>query len=651
MQDQLEIKKIDPLLIIGTTILLWAVVAPHFFHLKTPLLLIYSGLILWRFLAIFIPKIRPTKGIIFATLVLVLIAYWQLYKIPLGRDSAIALLVAMLGLKVLEIKIRRDLYITIFLGYFAIITQFLFNSNLFFSLYLFTILFALTFVLLQMNQVDQTILWKQNFKTVGMLLAQAIPIGLMVFVLFPRFEGPLWKLNIPENHAKTGLSDEMNPGSIGDLSQSNALAFRASFKGHVPPASERYWRGPVLWDTNGKIWKAGRAISSRKLNYQPLSEKYDYQITLEPSYKRWLFALDLPATVPKGAQVTDDYRLLLEHPLTQRKIYDMSSYTQFKNIQLNQRELQRALELPNNIQPRVHQFAKKIADSTNTPKEALDKILQYFNQNPFYYSLRPPILGEHPTDEFLFETKKGFCGHYSSAFAILSRAMGIPARVVTGYQGGEYNPRGNYFIVRQNRAHAWVEVWLKDKGWTRYDPTAAVAPERIEEDFEYNEEGAVSFNMDPNFIAQLYKEAGWMVDTIQLRWQQWVVNFDNRQQQQFFKKFGLENLALEKIIMGAVGFALFILTLAMSLFLYQERIHKPAVIQIFNRFCKKIQKIGITHQANEGPDDFLKRILKQKPALKSKVKPIIQHYIALRYAAPNKVELKTFKRLVQQFKI
>jgi len=652
MKDQLELQKIDRRLILATALLLWIVVAPHFFHLKITLLLVFTGFIGWRVLVAFYPKIMPPRFVIAVIMFITLFVYWRWYGLPIGRDASVALLIAMLGLKVLEIRIRRDLYITLFLGYFAIITQFLFNTDIFFSLYQFLILFALTFVLLQMNQADPHIYWKNNFKIVSLLLAQAVPMGLAFFILFPRFNNPLWSIKMGKQ-AETGLSEELNPGSISDLSKSNALAFRAEFQGAVPPPSELYWRGPVLWDTDGQHWTAGKKIIAHNMSFIAKETEYRYTINLEVSHKPWLFALDLPSVAPYKARLTRDYRLITKNAINQRINYKAASYTHFNNMQMTDWERQRALKLPSTIKPRVLQFAQKMASTSQSSEQALQKILDYFNQQAFFYTLRPPTLGQNPTDKFLFETRKGFCGHYATSFTILARAMGLPARVVTGYQGGEYNPRGNYYMVRQSHAHAWVEVWLDKRGWVRFDPTAAVAPERIESEFEFDDTGsAVRFSLDSKGIfGRFAMQAGWMLDAVQANWQKWVVGFDSDRQNSFLKKLGLENLPLEKIIMSALFIALIIPALSALYFLYRDRPSQNPVLRIYQKWFKKLAKMGVQYQPNEGPQDLALRILNKDPNLITQVNPIIQTYIALRYAAPNRVELKYFRRLVRQFKI
>jgi transglutaminase-like putative cysteine protease len=379
---------------------------------------------------------------------------------------------------------------------------------------------------------------------------------------------------------------------------------------------------------------------------------YEYEISLEATNRNWLFALDLPAVVPQEASLTRGYRLMTKNPMTQRKTYRAVSYINFDNFEMNRSERQQALKLPQNTTPRVREFAKKMAQNSTSSEQALQKILNYFYQQDFYYTLHPPKLGSNPTDAFLFETHRGFCGHYATSFTILARAMGLPARVVTGYQGGEYNPEGNYYMIRQRHAHAWVEVWLDKKGWVRFDPTAAVAPERIENEFEFDEKGTpIRFNLSSKgLLGSFAMKTRWMLDTIQVSWQKWVVGFDDDQQNNFLKKLGLENWALEKIMMSAIFSALFILTLSTLFFLYKDRIIQEPVLKIYQQWLKKLAKVGIQSAGNEGPQDLAQRVIKKRPDLALQVKPLIQSYIALRYASPNRVELKLFQRLVKQFR-
>jgi transglutaminase-like putative cysteine protease len=286
------------------------------------------------------------------------------------------------------------------------------------------------------------------------LLLQAIPLMLVLFLLFPRIQGPLWGLPHDAHAGLSGLSDNMSPGSLNSLILSDAVAFRAAFRGRIPEAKALYWRGPVLWDYDGRTWTAPRFVFNA--NELPSGEPtIEYTVTLEPHNKRWLFALEMPTQRPPRAVATRDMQLLSATPVRSRMRYDMSSQLQAAyGAEDGESILQRALQLPEGYNPRTLDHAKELRRKYRDDRQLVSAVLTDFRNENFVYTLSPPLLGQHAVDEFLFDTRRGFCEHYASAFTVLMRAVGIPARVVTGYQGGQVNPVGDYVLIRQADAHA-----------------------------------------------------------------------------------------------------------------------------------------------------------------------------------------------------
>jgi transglutaminase-like putative cysteine protease len=453
----------------------------------------------------------------------------------------------------MELRTARDAMALIFLSCFILITNFLYSQSLPTALYMLVTLMVIMASWVHLHAPGIAI--KPRLRVAAVLLLQAIPLTLILFILFPRVPGPLWGL--PQDaFARSGLDDTMSPGSVGRLALSDAVAFRVSYQGKPPPRSRMYWRGPVLWDFDGHNWTPGRATQGIAPQFSATGRATAYSVTLEPHNKRWLFALDMPDSISVPARLTDDFQLLNSEPVNERLRYEARSRLDYHaNLQESPSQLQRALQLPPTLNPRARQLATswRADDDQAVVRRALD----YLNEQNFYYTLEPPTLGRNSTDDFLFITRRGFCEHYASAFVFLMRAAGIPARVVTGYQGGEYNAYGNYHIVRQSDAHAWAEVWLTGQGWVRIDPTAAIAPERVERGLSaaLTDNTALPFmsRNPPLWLRDL--RLNW--DALANQWNQRVLGYDSERQFAFLSRFGMESISLQVIYMTA-GLALMI---------------------------------------------------------------------------------------------
>src|SRR5262249_55558250 len=329
--------------------------------------------------------------------------------------------------------------------------------------YMVAVILWLTATLVALHDHNRTLTPQRLLRISAVLLLQGAPLMAALFLLFPRVQGPLFGFQQTTTAAVTGLSDTMSPGSMSQLSLSDEVAFRVQFHSPPPKPQNLYWRGPVLSDFDGRTWSIGAAstTASGDVRHQRMGLPIRYTVTLEPHYQRWMFAIDLPSAAPLDAQLANDYQLLAQHPIRNRVRYDISSDVGYRyGLTESPALLQRALLLPRGDNPEGLQLARYLRGRSNSDGEIFAAVLDYFHRQPFFYTLVPPELGRDSVDEFLFETRRGFCEHYAAAFVFLMRAAGIPARVVTGYQGGEINPLGNYMIVRQSEAHAWAEVWL-----------------------------------------------------------------------------------------------------------------------------------------------------------------------------------------------
>src|SRR5260370_871329 len=400
-----------------------------------------------------------------------------------GLSAGTALLCLIAGLKLLETRTRRDIYVITMIIYFLSLAALLEGESFWLLIYLIGVCWLTPSTLLRLTSSGRNSDWRGSVKHAGRILAQALPLTLAFWLFFPRFGGPLWQM--PDNgNATSGLSDSMSPGDITNLAMSDEVAFRVRFKAgsDTPPPQERYWRGPVLHDFDGHSWRRTEAapVLAPGLRFQ--GPAYRYTVSLEPSQHNWIFVLDWPSRWDaERAYLTSDYMLMEPNPLSQPIDVAATSYSHVQAAQpLGPGMRRRDTRLPPGRNPRSLRLAQELGSAPPDDPGYSGAVLAMCHSEAFFYTLTPPRLAADPVDGFLFDTKRGFCGHYASAFATLMRAAGIPARVVTGYQGGTYNRFADYWILRQSDAHAWDEVWMEERGWVRVDPTAAIAPERVE---------------------------------------------------------------------------------------------------------------------------------------------------------------------------
>ena len=457
---------------------------PHAEHLPPWLTLIAGTLLLGRAWLWQRNKRLPRRWLLaFVAIAGTALIAWH-YRTLFGRDAGVALLVFFMALKPLELHSRRDGLVIIMLGFFLLLTHYFHSQGIPTGLWLFATTVLLTATLIRMHGGGPSP--RHLLRDAALLVAQALPLMLVFFLLFPRVQGPLWGLPRDAHAGLSGLSDSMSPGSLNQLIQSGEIAFRVQFTSPLPPRKQLYWRGPVLDLYDGKTWRANPRNALRSANKPAVVETLqpvfaDYTLTLEPHNQRWLLALDLPISFPEGTGLWPTFETRTREPVRYRTRYTFRSALDFKaNRDETTRMREQALSLPPSLNPRTRQLASEWRATFGDPGQISNAALRFFRNEQFFYTLQPPLLGEHAIDEFLFDSRRGFCEHYAAAYVVLMRAAGVPARVVTGYQGGEINPVDNYLTIRQSDAHAWAEIWQEGQGWIRVDPTAAVAPSRIE---------------------------------------------------------------------------------------------------------------------------------------------------------------------------
>jgi transglutaminase-like putative cysteine protease len=610
-------------------------IAPHLGHLPLwvgPLCLALGG---WR-LAIARGKAKPpNKWFLFGLTAAITAGILGHFHTLLGRDAGVALLVAMIALKLMEMKAPRDTMVLIFLSYFLVITGFLYSQSIPMALYLFVVVLVTTTTMIGYQDVNGGLGVRPRLRLAGSLLVQAVPLMLVLFVLFPRVP-PLWGLPKDAHAGMTGLSDSMSPGTISQLIGSEAIAFRVRFDGPPPPPNTRYWRGPVLWDYDGRSWSTRTPLGGAAAQVEPLGEALHYTLTLEPHDQRWLFALDLPVTLPPGSRAGGDMQILAQSPVQHRLRYSLVSHTDYRfGVELAESERQRALRLPADTNPRTLEFAGRWRATHENPRAIVDAALGLFRNQDFTYTLSPPLLGQQAVDDFLFGTRRGFCEHYAGAFVFLMRAAGIPARVVTGYQGGEMNPLGDYLIVRQSDAHAWAEVWLAGQGWVRIDPTAAVSPDRVESGIA----AALPDAELPLAVAQL--DIAWLQrmrmswDLVDNNWNQWVLGYGQERQRSFLSRFHASLASWQGMIVTlAAGVAALLGAIALWMLWHAPRRGSDPVEAAYRTFCARLARRRITRSPHEGPADFALRAAHTRPDLAAQIDRITQLYIRLRYGRP-----------------
>jgi len=624
---------------------------PHLAHLPPTIILFCLAFAGWRLMVELRGWPLPGKLIRFLLTLMALAGVITSFGTLAGRDPGTALLAVMLGLKLLEMQGRRDTLVVLMLAYFFIIILVLYSQSLWLIGYIVMVLLLLTSVLIQINHYPAREGLGASLRRAGGLLLQAVPLMLILFVLFPRINGPLWGGSTPDSGG-SGLDDNMSPGSISKLGQSNAIAFRVRFDGPIPENSLLYWRGPILWQTNGNSWSSGmpqNAPAAREEGLTTMGQAVAYQVTLELHHQRWLYALDIPASIPPGGHRGHAFQLLANKPTDDMRRYRVRSFSHYRLGRLSTADRHRALQLPAGRNPRTVALARQWRARFANDEQLVQHALRYFREQPFYYTLQPPLLGGDIVDEFLFQSRRGFCEHYAASFTVLMRAAGIPTRVVTGYQGGELNPVGHYLIVRQRDAHAWVEVWMPDKGWRRVDPTAAVSPARIEKGIDSALAPADQGLLQRGLLGDVWRELHYGADALGNGWTQWVLAYGPALQNRLLSSLGMTS-ATGKILGIILSGGLMLLLMAWGL-LHHRRGNRDPVIRAYQRFCSKLARRGLSRAPAEGPRDFADRVIMRCPDLAAEVALINRLYTALRYGpAPAAATIAQLRRRIRAFR-
>jgi protein-glutamine gamma-glutamyltransferase len=605
---------------------------------------------IWRFVAIKNPRLLPNRWLL--VLLSILMGFGLLISTgQFGRDASLSLLMLMTALKLLETKNLRDYMLTLMLGYFLVGNLFLFNQSM--------ATFALSvppLILLTATLINISLKTPQSPVFIGKLAAklllQSVPVMLILFVLFPRIPGPLWGIPQDAFSGMTGLGDSLQFGNISQLTQNSSIAFRVQFDGALPPKNQLYWRGPVLWHQDGRQWIApsqniGLPTESLATQGAPIG----YTITLEPHNRLWLLMLDMPSTIPSEAKLSHDYSVIAKDPVRTRIRYSGESFANYKlGESLNERERILSLQITEGENPRTIQLGQTLLKLN--PQEKIKAVLSMFRQQTFVYTLRPPLTGDNPVDDFLFNTKKGFCEHYAASFVYLMRAAGLPARIVTGYQGGELNPNGNYLIVRQSDAHAWAEVWLQGQGWVRIDPTAAVSPERVEQGIgdALRDNDALPLMARHDF--PLLRKAFLNWDSINNGWNQWVLGYDDKKQLEFLSKLSGKNLQSSDLVFWMMSAIVLVMLSTSYLLFKQNKLKLNAAQRLYARYLQQLKPLKLAPKMGETAHDFAKRVVAQLPQNERAIMTIADEFNTLQYSKFADIQaLETLKITIENFNI
>ena len=580
-----------------------------------------------------------------------------------GLSAGTALLLLMGGVKLLETRTQRDQFIVVGAAVFELLAACLDRQSLprapLYLLQAWLCCAALAVVSYAPSTSSTATRLGFDNRAAMVLAARslvfALPLAIILFIFFPRLPGAFWA--IPQSdEALTGLSDTMTPGSIAQLTSSYDVAFRAHFEGAPPPPQERYWRGPVLHDFDGYTWRRGPQSFVRLQPLQYLGPEYHYRISLEPSTQRWWISLDTATGSPRPKVFfTYDYQLVSADPVTETTNYTLVSHTSTRATDpLSQQARRHDTRLPADRNPRSRELAVKLRSSAASDGAYVGAVLDFFRTGGFEYSLTPPRLGFDSVDDFIFNTRLGFCGHYASAFVSLMRAGGVPARVVTGYLGGEWNPIGRYFIVRQSDAHSWAEVWLEGRGWTRVDPTGVVEPERLRRGI---------LDLLPNAVsapARFVRSNPWLSsalqrwDAINTWWNDRVVKFSYDDQLRLLERLGFSSPGAQQLGWAfAAGLVGWLLWIAWHVGRGGPRARPDKLARAYTTLCKKLDRAGVTRESHQGPLSYASEISKQRPDLQT-VHSLLQQYIELRYEQPKHgapAKVREFEREVSRLTV
>ena len=607
-----------------------AVMIPHYANVSAWLMVLSLAVSLWR-VAVF-RGVLSHPGSRFKTLLVItaVAGFYLTYRHQFSVETAVAFFVMAVSLKLIEVKFVKDCYLFVFVLLYLSACQFLFSQSFLTALYQMVSASLSLSVLFSLHKGSLNIPKRVRGGEFVKLMSITVPLVIVIFMFFPRI-APLWSIPLSTGKAYTGMTDSMSPGQIAELTQSSARAFRVEFNGDIPPQNQLYWRGLELDLLEGNTWRSsefkarrfmGRLneVRSYATNGQP-----SYNVLIEPTDKDWAYALVGSKIASNNIYVNERGYVRFNNNVIQPTRYSLTygavnaerssgAGGLATGRALTSTELKRYLQLPKTGNPETRAFIEKLTQQGVRGSVLVEYLMTHFNQQPYYYTLRPPRTSDSFFDDFLFNTQRGFCAHFAGSMVYMLRLADIPSRVVVGYQGGEFNEHDVYLVVHQYYAHAWVEVWHTDDGWVRYDPTAMVAPDRIEKGLEEAVRNEGSFLADNTLAGARYNNielVRWMrlrLDAINYNWQKWVVGYDGQTQYrllgEWFGAVSFKTLAMIMAVMGGVIVTLAFLVLGYS----KKRGPVDKVVLEFERFCRAVEKKGVKRATGETPVQFTNRL-------------------------------------------
>ena len=568
------------------------------------------GVLLWRGWLAWHARPLPGRWWLLAALAVAVAGTLFTHKTILGRDAGLTLVTMLLALKTLELRARRDAFVVFFLGFFAMLGNFFFSQSLLTAGAMVIGLLGLLTALVNAHMPVGKPPLSESARMAGKMVLLGAPIMAALFVLFPRM-GPLWGAPNDTSTGRSGLSPTMQIGNIAKLALDDSIALRVRFDlpgGGAPPSWQLYFRGPVLGSFDGREWRSLSAPPDGMQRVQPPADLVvsgpgiRYEVTMEPNQYPWVLAMDAAQEAPdlpgRRVRMAPDLQWFTNRPISELVRYQATSYADFRHGPLQMTpQLRVFTELPAGYNPRTLQLA---ADMRRDPALAqadtatlVDAAMEKLRTGGFSYTLEPGVYGQHAADEFWFDRKEGFCEHIASSFVVLMRALDIPSRIVTGYQGGDLNSVDGFWTLRQSDAHAWAEVWQAGKGWVRVDPTAAVAPGRIGVAGRLQAPRGVVGNafatmVSPTVLASI--RAGW--EALNNGWNQWVLNYAQTSQINLLKKIGFTAPSWEDLLRVLAGLVAGVALVAV-VWARWERSRRDPWLQLLDQARQRLQAAGL----------------------------------------------------------
>lgn len=565
------------------------------------------ALMLWRGSLAWLAQPLPSRWWLLALVALCVVATLVSFRTVFGRDAGVTLIVVLLALKTLELRARRDAFVVFFLCFFLMLTRFFYSQSLLSAVGMFIGLLGLLTALVNAHTITGPApLWQSARQAIWMMMLGA-PVMLTLFLLFPRI-APLWGLPSQALSAKSGLSASMEVGNVASLALDPSVAFRIRFDGPAPATGQLYFRGPVLSEFDGRQWRApfgALVLSEGKVETQ--GSPIGYELTLQPHQQAWLLSLEATVEAPTlaGVRIQRGADLQWLKPAGVQAVtrYRAQAYPNYRYGQnLSDPARARYLAMPAASNPRTRQWARDLIQQApeplrrvqepNAARHWMNTAMGILRDGGYRYTLEPGVFGQHTADEFWFDRKSGFCEHIASSFVVLMRMLGVPARIVTGYQGAEQNPLDDFWTVRQSDAHAWAEVWLADQGWQRVDPTSAVAPQRTS---SLQRPAGAAPDVASAILGRISPTLVWQVrlywDAINNRWNQWVLNYEQANQLELLLRLGVASPSWEDLVVLLSALVVFASLVAAAITGWNARGREPW-LSLLDQARKRIQAVS-----------------------------------------------------------